>query len=84
MSARAREYIDFWVENSVHAAEQFRTQSASQNVADLVARLIEGARGQGITEESMRAEVGDLVEYVQGRLKDANKAESYRTDRRKG
>jgi hypothetical protein len=82
MSSKAREYIDFWVENSVHAAEQFKTPGAPQDVAVLVARLIEGAKGQGISEKSMRAEVGDLTEYIRGKLRAANKAEDERTDRR--
>ena len=40
---KAREFIDFWIENSVHAAEQFH--GASQDVADLTARYIEAAKG---------------------------------------
>jgi hypothetical protein len=82
MTAQAREYIDFWIENSVHAAEQFRTPGASQDVAELVSRLIEGAKGQGISEEALQDEVGDLTEYVRGKLRAANKAEDDRTDLR--
>lgn len=80
MSAKAREYIDYWVENSVHAAEQFRTPGASQNVDELVRRLVEMAQGQGISENAMREEVGDVTDYVRGKLRAANKAED---DRRK-
>ena len=83
MTAKAREYIDFWIENSVHAAEQFRTPGASQDVAELVRRLIEGAKGEGISEKDMQDEVGDLTEYVRDKLGTANKAEDDRTDRRK-
>ena len=50
MTAKAREFIDFWIENSVHAVEQFRTRGASQDVSDLTARLIENAEAQGISE----------------------------------
>lgn len=81
MTTRAREYIDFWIENSVHAVEQFGTPGASQDVSILVERLIEGARGQGINEKAMRQEVGDLTEYVRAKLAAANKSE---TERRKG
>ena len=82
MSAKAREYLDFWIENSVHAAEQFRTPGAPQNVAELVRRLIEGAKGQGISETDMQAEVGDLTDYIERKLRAANEVEQDRTDRR--
>ena len=78
MATRASEYIDFWIENCVHAAEEFRTPGASQNVAELVGRLIEGAKGEGITEQAMRDEIGDLTEYVQGKLAAANRIEKDR------
>jgi hypothetical protein len=82
MDAKAREYIDFWVENSVHAAEQLETPGAAQDVAVLVRRLIEGAAGQGISEDAMRAEVGDLTEYIRSKLRQPNKTANNRTDRR--
>jgi hypothetical protein len=78
MSAKAREFIDFWIENSVHAAEQFRSPGASQDVAELTRRCIEMAKSQGITEKAMRDEVGDLAEYIGSKLKAANKTESDR------
>jgi len=75
MSAKAREYIDFWIENSVHAAEQY---GASQDVAELVQRLIQNAEAQGVTEQSMRDEVGDLAEYIRSKLAKANRDERNR------
>jgi hypothetical protein len=82
MTAKAHEYLNFCIENSVHAAEQFRTPGASQDVAELVNRLIEGAKDQGISEKALQDEVGDLTEYVRGKLRAANEAEEKRTDRR--
>ena len=76
--SKAREFIDFWIENSVHAVEQFRTRGASQDVADLTARLVENAKAQGISEADMKAEVGDMAEYIRDKLKAANKTESDR------
>ncbi|RZN14288.1 hypothetical protein [Bradyrhizobium sp. Leo121] len=76
----AREFIEFWIENSVHAAEQYGTPGASQDVAELTRCCVEMAKSEGITEKAMRDEVGDLAEYIRGRLKAANKSES---DRRK-
>lgn len=46
MSDRAREFIDFWAENSIHAVEQDQTAGASQDVAELTRRLIEAAKGR--------------------------------------
>jgi hypothetical protein len=83
MAVEAREYLDFWIENSVHAAEQFRTPGASQDVAELVSRLIEGAKVRGISEKDMQDEVGDLAACIREKLRAANKAEEDRTDRRK-
>jgi hypothetical protein len=73
-----REFIEFWIKNSVHAAEQYGTPGASQDVAELTRRCIEMARSEGITEKAMRDEVGDVAEYIRGRLKAANKSESDR------
>ncbi|OKO91802.1 hypothetical protein AC629_01985 [Bradyrhizobium sp. NAS80.1] len=80
MPTAAREYVDFWLENSVHAAEQPGLKGASQNVDELVDRLVEGAKGQGITREALETEVGDLAEYIRDKLATANRAEH---DRRK-
>src|SRR5579872_4068552 len=42
----ARVYIDFSVENSVHATEEYRSPGGSQDVTELVRRLVKGAKGQ--------------------------------------
>jgi hypothetical protein len=73
-----REFIDFWIGNSVHAAEQYRTAGGSQDAGLLTLRLIEAAKGHGISEADLRAEIGDVSAYVKDRLKAVNKAESDR------
>ncbi|WP_431015552.1 hypothetical protein [Bradyrhizobium pachyrhizi] len=78
MVSKAREFIDFWIENSVHAIEQYRTAGASQDVAELTQRLVEAARGQGISEAELRAEIGDVSDYIGGQLKEVNRAERER------
>jgi hypothetical protein len=78
MSATVREFIDFWIQNSIHAAEQFGTLGASQDVAELTRRCIEMAKSEGIGENAMRDEVGDVTEYIRSKLKAANSAESDR------
>jgi hypothetical protein len=80
MDAEAQEYIDFWIENSVHAADQTGSLAASQDVAVLVRRLIDGAAGQGISEHAMQAVVGDLTEYVSAKLNAANEAATDRNE----
>lgn len=76
--SKAREFIDFWIENSVHAVEQYRTAGASQDVSELTQRLIAAAKGQGISEAELHAEIGDISHYVGDRLKAVNVAESER------
>jgi hypothetical protein len=78
--SKAREYIDFWVENSVHAAENYTATGASQDVPLLVERLIEGAKEQGIAADTMQEEVGNLAEYILGKLQTANQIERNRRD----
>jgi hypothetical protein len=76
--SNAREFIDFWISNSVHATEQYGTQGASQDVSELTARLIEAAKGQGLSEADLQAEIGDVAAYIGDQLKAVNKAESER------
>lgn len=77
MKSDVREYIDFWVDNSIHAAEPSGT-GASQDVGDLVRRLIDGANSQGISEDAMQREVGNLGEFLRNKLALANRVERER------
>jgi hypothetical protein len=72
---RAREFIDFWIENSVHAGERYLNFGASQDVAELTRRFVEAAKGQGISEADLQAEIGNISEYIRGKLRAANKAD---------
>ncbi|MCC8960503.1 hypothetical protein H8B02_46025 [Bradyrhizobium sp. Pear77] len=76
--SKAREFIDFWIENSIHAVEQYRTAGASQDVTELTGRLVKAAKGQGLSEADLQAEIGDISHYIADRLKAANQAESER------
>ncbi|MCP3397789.1 MULTISPECIES: hypothetical protein [unclassified Bradyrhizobium] len=78
MSDKAREFIDFWAENCIHAVEQYQAAGASQDVAELTRRLIEAAKGQGISEADLRAAIGDIAAYIEELLRAANMAESER------
>jgi hypothetical protein len=78
MTTMAREYAEFWAENSIHAREPDGSLGAEQDLAELVRALIEGAKGQGVSEQDMIAEVGDLREYVGNKLLAANQIENSR------
>ncbi|MCP1842942.1 hypothetical protein ACVIHI_004138 [Bradyrhizobium sp. USDA 4524] len=76
--SKAREFIDFWVENSIHAVEQFRTVGASQDIAELTRRLVAAAKEQGFSAADLQAEIGDISDYIGDLLKAANRAERER------
>ncbi|WP_338830169.1 hypothetical protein [Bradyrhizobium sp. 27S5] len=76
--SKAREFIDFWIENSVHAVEQYRTIGASQDVAELSRRLVDAAKEQSIPEADLQAEIGNISDYITDQLKAANRVESER------
>lgn len=78
MTVKAREFLDFWIENSVHAAEQYGTPGASQDVAELARRCIEMAGQQGLTEQELRDAAGDITDYIRIRLKAVNREEADR------
>jgi hypothetical protein len=80
MSAAAREFIDFWIENSIHAAEHDGDAGATQNVDELVRRCVDMANAQGFTEAEMRTEVGDIGAYIREKLTAANRTEHDRLD----
>ncbi|HWL20602.1 MAG TPA: hypothetical protein VNS33_13095 [Bradyrhizobium sp.] len=75
MSAAVREFIDFWIENSIHAAERDGTTGATQSVDELVRRCVDMAKDQGFTEAEMQAEVGDIAAHIREQLKAANTGE---------
>ncbi|MCK1489176.1 hypothetical protein IVB14_01700 [Bradyrhizobium sp. 180] len=72
MTAEARHFIEFWVENSVHAAEPYGAIGAEQNVAELARRCIQMAAEQGISEQELTAEIGDVIEFIKEKLTAAN------------
>lgn len=76
--SKAREFIDFWTENSIHAGEQYRNAGATQDVAELARRLVEAANGQDISQADLEAEIGDISDYIQGKLRSVNQAEGGR------
>lgn len=81
MSVDAREFIEFWVENSVHAAEPFGIrQAGEQNAAILAVRCIEAAKVLHLSRDDLEAAVGDLVAYMRARSKEVNELERRKAD----
>jgi hypothetical protein len=81
MTSKAREFIDFWIENSVHATEEHGGAGSEQSAAVLAERCVEMAGSIGITRQELDAEVGDLVTYLHTQVKAANQRERDRPDR---
>jgi hypothetical protein len=83
MSTNAREFIDFWVEASVHAAEQFGVPGAEQAAAELARRCLDMAAEQGLSEADLETEIGeDLTVFIENKLRIANDSEKARGGRR--
>jgi hypothetical protein len=74
----AKEFIDFWMQNSVHAKLDLGQLGSSQIAADLAARLLIAAKDQGLSEDEVRAEIGDPIEFIRSKLGEANAIESER------
>ena len=83
MTGKAREFIDFWIQNSVHAAEQYGAAGGEQNARVLVDRCLKMAESQGLSQADIEAEVGDLAEYIKSKSQRANQTEKARGDRSK-
>lgn len=74
MTTSPREFIDYWIENSVHASESAGV-GAEQDVAVLTGRCIEMASTLGLSRAILDQEVGDISTYISTRLASANRLE---------
>ncbi len=54
MLTKTREYIAFWIEKSVHAAEQYGAPGASQGVDVLIDGLVKAPRSKTPRERSLK------------------------------
>jgi hypothetical protein len=70
--SKAREFLEFWIQNSVHAAEKPGVAGASQLPEELKARCIEMAGSEGLSLADLETEVGDLYQYIEAALATAN------------
>jgi hypothetical protein len=79
--ASAKEFVEFWLQNSVHPDEQFgprRGRAAVQRLAD---NLVRAAEEQGFTKAQMEAEIGDLYTFIRLSINRQNQAEDDRLAR---
>jgi hypothetical protein len=83
MSSDAKEFIDFWIKNSVHAKSEFGMTGSSQDAGILTERLKRAAEAQGISALEIIRQVGDIEEYLNRLLEDANAVQASRKDRLK-
>ena len=70
--SKAREFLEFWIQNSVHPAEQRGVAGASQSPEELKARCLEMAGSEGLSLADLEAEVGDLYKHLEAALATAN------------
>ncbi|WP_407158033.1 hypothetical protein [Bradyrhizobium sp. STM 3557] len=76
--ATVREFVDFWLENCVHADEEFGPRRGRQAVEQLVHNLIRAADDQGITKAQIEAELGSPYDVIRARIDEKNRDEASR------
>ncbi len=78
MGTTVREFVEFWLENSVHADEQFGPRRRRADIQELADRLIRFGAGQGYTKQQIEAEIGDVYEYIRASIDRQNTDEAVR------
>jgi hypothetical protein len=78
MATKAKEFISFWMEVSIHPRAELGLPGSSQDPKDLVERLLAAARNEGLSADDIIREIGDPAEYIKTKLGKANFMESNR------
>jgi hypothetical protein len=77
--ATAQEFLDFWVENSVHADEAFSPLRSDEDFAELARSLIVAARAEGFSAAEIEGETGaDIQSYIKKLVGQRNAGEATR------
>ena len=75
----AKEYVEFWLENSVHADEQFGARRGPIEVDRLAESLVRAAESQGFTRKQMEDELGgDIRAFIRESIDRQNASEQAR------
>jgi len=84
MVATTREFVDFWLENSVHADEQFGAKRGRVEVDRLVESLVHAAEAQGFTKKQVEDELGgDIPGFIRASIDRQNESEDVRLRKEK-
>ena len=76
--ATIKEFVEFWLENSVHADEPLGPRRGRADIQELVDRLVRFAEGQGYSKPQIEAEIGDLHKYIRASIDQQNIDETAR------
>jgi hypothetical protein len=79
--ATAKEFVEFWLKNSVHPDEQSGPKRGSQAVQHLADTLIAAGAAEGFTKAQIEAEIGDIYEFIRTSIDKQNVAETKRLDK---
>jgi hypothetical protein len=82
--ATAKEFVEFWLETSVHPDERFGVRRGRADVQQLADNLVEAAGGQGFSRQQIEAELGgDICAYIRASIDRQNKSEDQRLGKNK-
>jgi hypothetical protein len=74
----AKEFVEYWLQNSVHPDEELGPRRGRAAVQQLAENLVRAAEEQGFTKAQMEAEIGDLYTFIRASIDRQNKAENDR------
>ncbi len=80
----AKEFVDFWLKNSVHPDEQLQPRRQREEIDLLVDNLVIAANAQGFTKEAIEAEIGDIFAFIKAKIDEENEQETKRLRSDKG
>jgi hypothetical protein len=77
--ATIKEFVEFWLNNSVHADEQFSARRGHLEVEKLASNLVTAAEAQGFSRDQVEAELGgDIHGFIRNSIDSQNADETTR------
>src|ERR1700722_19441063 len=77
-SSTAKEFVEFWLQNSVHADEQMTGRRGREAILKLADRLVVAANYQGFSNQQIEEEIGDIYTYIRTSIDAKNAIETTR------